>query len=40
MIFMEIAFLYVLASIDAPLWVYIVFLAGAVMHAAIGMAKE
>ena len=40
MIFMQIAFLYVLASVDAPLWVYIVFLAGAVMHVAIGKEKE
>lgn len=32
MILMYIAFLYVLAVIDAPLWVFVVFFVGAILH--------
>ena len=32
MILMEIAFLYVLAKIDAPLWVFILFFIGAALR--------
>lgn len=40
MIFTWIAFLYVLARIDAPLWVYVVFFIGVALYIAVGRAKD
>lgn len=40
MILMEIAMLYVLLSIGAPTWVYVVFFAGALLHGVFGALKE